>query len=851
MSDRKRVPYGGAIGMRSSSSMDFHRHNNTAAAAAAAAAGLPRSSSGASLSSAAAATALKRANSLDSAHGGMMPSKRAEQRASAGRLERKSSMTERDLRSQSVGPDHRLLRQKNKRESAPLAGLQKNLITSTASLPRTLRSPGWRKSSSGYASSIRSYESDLNSISEDRTLDTSSILSSPKLVASKKVPPGIAEESLSPPVKHEPHSRSLSPSKSALKDTSRPSSVTSSQYDAEETNHSSAKKHVRISFSSTTSSPPPVLPAFTPQRGTIKLDRDLCDNDAGESALEDLDAASAHDGVNDASPTVKPQPDGITASLRQRPNLEHSVQDNEEEGSDSEGSVYEDALDTFFALDRDEFPNLFAVLDESTRQTNQVNGIVAEGKQIGENAVNRLPEAAKLRPTAETNTKQQAGGVVRKAVGSSGSSGIKPHVSPTDAEFESREKSRDPTLQHPTPRSAKPLNGILKTPSPELTRTAGSYHQKSGRVPQRSLPGKSSNSPPPLPSFSSPIGSNATQKNGNSLSSVRRNPVVGSPTMNGIKPPLRDTMPAQELSTLPQLEGTPSMPASQAANNYRVLHRNKASQLPATRPSTQPASAPGSLPLGPLQRSNSASSFQREGGYESDSKPFGFKKILSAAVPSRRHSQGLIGSKGRNGILDSNLEDESPAFHPHSDSTTRNLAVAMSTPTTDTFGGIVNSRIADSDSDDEQIDAPPSHTRKSFHSSQRFAYERKAGIDTNRNIYEEPDYSYDDATAGVAISDGVMPRPPPVMEESAFSEPATPPPVRHRKLSQYQQHRLEKQQQKEEKGRLKNVPEPPRNYGPTNVTTNIGPIANINSVQMPQPRKKKFGGLRKIFGLDH
>ncbi|KAK9432334.1 hypothetical protein V1505DRAFT_19195 [Lipomyces doorenjongii] len=870
MNNNKRVPYGGAIGMRSSSSMDFHSHNNTAAAAAAAAAVLPRSSSAISLSSAAAAAALKRANSQDSTHSVMVPSKRAEQRASVG-LERRSSMSERVLRAQSAGPERRRLRHNNG-EKSQLTTLWTNSVTSTSSLPRTLRSSGGRRSSSGYASSIRSYESDLNSISEDRTLDTSSILSSPKFVVSNNVPPAITEELLSPPVKHAPPSRTLSPSKSAMKDTSRPSSVVSSQSDAEEMTHSAKKKHVRISVSGVTSTPPPALSPF-PAGGPIKLAHDICNN-AGERKHEETNTVSPSNGVGGgvqkmelktASTTaVKSPTKGIigATAVQETITSAHLVKDNEEKDSDSESSVYEDASD-IIELDRDEFPNLLAVVDGVTGETCQANRGAASN-EIVDKVPSQAQSAAKSQPPEGTHPRQQAGSTPsRKPVGSSLSTPfarMRTSRHSTDAESESREKSQNPTLQHPTPRAAKPLTGILQTPSPDLSRTASSDHQKSARGNHHSSPnsysGRSfaslrpSNSPPPLPSFDSTAELNSTRKDGaSSSSSFRRNTVGVSQATSGMTASLRHILSSEERSTLVRHESNPSKPASQSTMNHRLLHHKQSPQQATTKPSAQPSSF--GVPFGQLRRSDSGSSFQREGGYESDSQAFGFKKFSSAAVPSRdQSSQAVKGPQGRIAIPDSDSDGESPAYRRHSGLISRPHGVPSGTPTTGTFADTFKSRLADSDSEDEPAVAAPI-IRKHFPSNHPFAYEPATATDTSADIPEEPHYSYDDATAGVAISDDVLPPVPrPVLQvgESTGSAPTTP--VKHRKLSQYQQHKLAKQQKKEEKERLKRVQETP-NYATNNINTVIGPIANINSVPMPQPRKKKFGGLRKFFGLDH
>ncbi|KAK9332318.1 hypothetical protein V1520DRAFT_335212 [Lipomyces starkeyi] len=839
MNNNKRVPYGGPIGMRSSSSMDFHSHNNTVAAAAV----LPRSSSAISLSSAAAAAALKRANSQDSTHSVMVPSKRAEQRVSIG-LERRSSMSERVLRAQSVGPERRRLRHNN-RETSQLTTLWTNSVTSTSSLPRTLRSSGGRRpSSSGYASSIRSYESDLNSISEDRTLDTSSILSSPKIVASKKVPPAITEELLSPPVKHAPPSRALSPSKSAMKDTSRPSSVVSSQSDTEEMTHSSKKKHVRISFSGATSTPPPAMPPFPTARKPQETNTASPRNEV-DGVVQKMEVKTA------AATTVKSPTDGATA-VQQTVTSAHFVKDNEEKDSDSESSVYEDASD-IIELDRDEFPNLLAVVDVITGETGQANGDAAN-KEIVDKVPSQAQSAAKSQPPAETLTRQLVGSTPsRKPVGSPMSipfARMRTSRPSTDAESESREKSQNPTLQHPTPRTAKPLNGILKTPSPDLSRTATSDHRKSARGNHHSLPNSylrgSSNSPPPLPSFDATTELNGARKDGSSSSSsFRRNTVGGSQATSGMKSSLRHILPFEDRSTLRRLESTQSKPASQSTMNHRLLHHSQSSQPATTKTSMQPSSF--GVPFSRLRRSDSDSSFQREGDYESDSQAFGFKKFSSAAAPSRdQSSQAAKGPQDRIATLGSDSEGESPAYSRPSGLISRPLGVPTGTPTTGTSADTFKSRFADSDSEDEPAVAAPI-IRKQFPSNHPFAYEPATATDTSADIPEEPNYPYDDATAGVAISDDVVPPVPPAVG-STVSAPTTP--VKHRKLSQYQQHKLAKQQKKEEKERLKRVQET-RNYGTNNMNTAIGPIANINSVPMPQPRKKKFGGLRKFLGLDH
>ncbi|KAK9375359.1 uncharacterized protein V1513DRAFT_378097 [Lipomyces chichibuensis] len=862
MNNNKRVPYGGAIGIRSSSSMDFHSHNNMAVPGAAAAAVLPRSSSAISLSSAAAAAALKRANSQDSAHSVMVPSKRAEQRASIG-LERRSSMSERVLRSQSVGPQRRRLRHNNG-EASQLSKLWTNSATSTSSLPRTLRSSGGRRpSSSGYASSIRSYESDLNSISEDRTLDSSSILSSPKMIASKSVPPAITEELLSPPVKHAPPSRTLSPSKSAMKDTSRPSSVVSSRSDTEEMMHLSKKKHVRISFSGATPTPPPAMPLSPTARGPNKLAHDICNN-TGERKPEEANAVVPRNGVDGVAQKIKVKAAATTAvnsstdeimgatAVQQIVTSAHYVKDNEHKDSDSEGSIYEDASD-IIELDRDEFPNLLAVVNVITGETSQTHGDAAS-EEIVDKVPSQAQSAPKFQPPAETVTRQQAGSTPsRKPVGlplSIPFARMGTSRPSTDAESESREKSQNPTLQHPTPRAAKPLNAILKASSPDLSRTSSSDHHARGN--HRSLPNsysgrsfaslRSSNSPPPFPSVDAATELDSARKyGGSSSSSFRRNTVGGSQPTSGMKSSLRHILPAEERSKLPRFESTTSKPAFQSNMNHRRLHHNQPSQPATTRPSTQPSSF--GVSFGQLRRSDSGSSFQREGGYESDSQAFGFKKFSSLRDQS---SQVDKGPQGRITILDSDSEGESAAYNRRSIS--RPHGVASGTPRTGTFADTFKSHLVDSDSEDEPaVAAPAPIIRKHFPSSHPFSYEPVTATDTSEDIPGEPDYSYDDATAGVAISDDVLPPAPPAVE-STVSAPTTP--VKHRKLSQYQQHKLAKQQKKDERERLKRVQET-RNYGPNNINTAIGPIANINSVPMPQPRKKKFGSLRKFFGLDH
>ncbi|KAK9322601.1 hypothetical protein V1517DRAFT_275642 [Lipomyces orientalis] len=857
MSSNKRVPYGGAIGMRSSSSMDFHSRNSSSVAAAAAAAVLPRSSSAVSLSSAAAAAALKRANSQNSPHSVMVVSKRAEQKASQG-LERRSSMSERVLRSQSVGPERRRLRHSN----GGTVPLTTNSSASTSSLPRTLRSSGGRQpSSSGYASSVRSYESDLNSISEDRTLDTSSILSSPKLVASTNIPPSISEEILPPPVKHEPLPRTFSPSKSAMKDTSRPSSVKSGQSDAEEMNNSSKKKHVRISFSGLTSTSPPAMPSFTTARGAIKIADDVGSN-TNERSLKETDARCLSDVANgvDQKKAVEP---AITASViaaAQGINGKTTATVNLDEGmdSDSEGSVYEDASDIMDDISRDEFPNLLAVVNSVTEEDRQVNGVLPRNE-----IVDKLHTQPRPADANNAQSRTRAGSTpARKPVGSASTRPPARKRTPppsADAEAESREKSQNPTLQHPIPRTAKPLNGILKTPSPDLSRRAGSDQQSSTRGKHQSLPNsysgrpflslRSSSPPPPLPSFDSTAALNPTRTGiAGSSSSSGRNVVGGSQAKSGasgMKQSLRDAVASEDLSMRQRPETARSNLVSQSPTNHRVLRHNKPSHSATTTvPSTKPASS--GIPFGELYRSNSASSFKREGGYESDSQAFGFKKFSGKASSERPQSSQV--RNGRIAVLDRDSDDESPAYRRSSGFVSRPTAgVSSGRPNTSGFSDGFKSRLADSDSDDELPLAVPNR-RRDFPSSHPFAYEPASSMDAGQGIR-----SYDDATVGVAISSDVPAAP--ASEPGSAAVPATVsrPTVlgKHRKLSQYQQHMLDKQQKKQEKKERLIREQEDHSYGANSISTSIGPIANINSVPMPQPRKKKFGGLRKLLGLSH
>ncbi|KAJ8100430.1 hypothetical protein POJ06DRAFT_252690 [Lipomyces tetrasporus] len=846
MSSNKRVPYGGAIGMRSSSSMDFHSRNSSSAAAAAAAAVLPRSSSAVSLSSAAAAAALKRANSQNSTHAVMVVSKRAEQKASQG-LERRSSMSERVLRSQSVGPERRRLRHSNG-GTVPLTTMRTNLSTSTSSLPRTLRSSGGRQpSSSGYASSVRSYESDLNSISEDRTLDTSSILSSPKLVASTNIPPPITEEILTPPVKHEPPPRTFSPSKSAMKDTSRPSSVKSGQSDAEEMNNSSKKKHVRISISGVTSTSPPAMPSFTTARGAIKVADDVGNNT--NEKLKEKSARSPSDVANGVDQKKAIEPASATPFIAAAQGISGkaiaTVELDEEMDSNSEGSVYEDASD-IMDIGRDEFPNLLAVVSSVTEEDRQVNGVLQRNE-----IVDKLQtELQSARNKAQSRT--QAGSTpARKPVGSTSSRPPARMRTPPSAEAESREKSQNPTLQHPIPRTAKPLNGILKTPSPDLSRKAGSDRQSSTRGKHQSLPNsysgrsflslRSASPPPPLPSFDSTADLKPTRTGMvDSSSDSGRKIIGGSQVTSGtsaMKQSLRDAVPTEDLSMRQRPETARSKPVSQSPTNHRVLRHNKPSQL-----ATKPASS--AIPFEGLHRSGSASSFKREGGYESDSQAFGFKKLSVTASFGR--PQSSQDPNGRTDVLDRHSDDESPAYRRSSAFVSlRTAGVSSGTPNTSGISNGFKSRLVDSDSEDELPLAAP-NSRRDFPSSHPFAYEPASGVDAGRGIPP-----YDDATVGVAVSSDA-PASAPEPESAAVRATVSRPTIqgKHRKLSQYQQHRLDKQQKKEEKERSRREQEE-RNYGTNSISTSIGPIANINSVPMPQPRKKKFGGLRKLLGLSH
>ncbi|KAK9449584.1 uncharacterized protein V1518DRAFT_416420 [Limtongia smithiae] len=267
----RRQPYGGNIGLSTSASMDFHANGFTAAAAAAGTS-LQRSQQQPplSLSSAAAAAALRTA-AKEHHHPVMVPSRRASQRAQreASGLTRRQTMSERTLRPQSMMLEHR-----GSARGGMSGGLTALRTRSVVSLPHTLRGSGGattsdaasisstgsklsgflgrimpvRAPSSGYASSIRSFESDLNSISEERTLDTASVLSSPRVPAIK-VPRAIIEElpdemTLPSPVVH--HGRGMSPAKSVLRDSSasRPTSAMSG-----------GSKHVRISFDSDADKP--------------------------------------------------------------------------------------------------------------------------------------------------------------------------------------------------------------------------------------------------------------------------------------------------------------------------------------------------------------------------------------------------------------------------------------------------------------------------------------------------------------------------------------------------------------------------------------------------------------------
>ncbi|KAK9456706.1 hypothetical protein V1511DRAFT_486520 [Dipodascopsis uninucleata] len=222
----RRAPYGGSIGVKNKPSSACYGSGATAAASAAVKSA-PRSQSMMSMSSAAAAAALRKASDTTQEAGisPLVPSRRASMRASQ-RSERTMSMSERTLRTPSV---ERL---------NSLRSLSKNSVSSFRA--------GRRSSlSGGYASSIRSIESDLNSISENSTLESNTANISPKAVI---VPPSITEESdRSFTPRHFP-SRSLSPTKSALKESSRTSRSTSLD--------GSRRSHPRVSFSDTASPPP-------------------------------------------------------------------------------------------------------------------------------------------------------------------------------------------------------------------------------------------------------------------------------------------------------------------------------------------------------------------------------------------------------------------------------------------------------------------------------------------------------------------------------------------------------------------------------------------------------------------
>ncbi|KAK9463340.1 uncharacterized protein V1516DRAFT_667499 [Lipomyces oligophaga] len=227
-----RQPYGGNIGLSTSQSMNFSR--KSFAATTAASAPMSRSASTNTLSSAARNAALQA--HTQTSHTG--------------------SLTSRSFRTSSYTPAARPGYQSLRDGSNPITTLRTSSMRSNLSLNRTLRK------SSGPPSTKRHYTPSLFSFD--------SMTSEPAITITHATPvrgaPTILEEvSTEPIIKHKPPARALSPSKSAMKDSSSSSVISGATLSPaiSTTAPSTKKKHARVSFSNASAMvPPPPQPQF-------------------------------------------------------------------------------------------------------------------------------------------------------------------------------------------------------------------------------------------------------------------------------------------------------------------------------------------------------------------------------------------------------------------------------------------------------------------------------------------------------------------------------------------------------------------------------------------------------------
>ncbi|KAK9480695.1 hypothetical protein V1514DRAFT_340743 [Lipomyces japonicus] len=937
MSHQRRAPYGGAVGMKSSASMDFHTSSagkNASALAAASAVAMSRSNSSTSLSSAAAATALRKA-SKDSVPSSLVaPSKRAAQRASLQQqqhhqIERRPSLSERTLRPQSVGPDtaSRKFSQQQQHRSGFATTLRSNSFTSSRSLmaiSSKLR-PGNNNNSSsnknnigsssiissgnsrrsGYASSVLSYESDLNSISEDLTLDTSSVLSSPKLVAASHMPPAIQEEDFEvrSSIKHVPPPRTLSPTKSALRDSSRPSSVLSARSSNDELSNSAKRKAARVSFTNI-DEPPPKLPGFdnvtpsSPATTPAKLADVVATPAAANGVTKKITKPNV---IESPKPTTKAN--STVAKTTQFRQSSSTVSNGtvsrsatpvvDQQNDDNEDDMFEDALEVLEFPDKD-YPDILSVIETDTKSSSQAKLADTHLTSTSQTKVIAKPVAVRQ----VTTRQQQSPHVAAASIPATAVVVTKPGTAPVKRsanESDSGSRWQAPELLHPTPRNATNVSGILKNSA--LDNQQKSLAARKPVIAQQQVtplskishsnPGKSlkslkttlstSTQPvPPLPSF---------QKNATSLANVNANAISGRQprrhelrssssferlpngnTRGQFKSSLRDAAPAA-----PTTRAT-SQNDVNSSSGRNVLH-HKAREI---------ASQAESYGIPSLTRSDSDSSFKRENRRPVE--PIGFKpqsqvqqqKLRRKTSPLDDSDSDFNYENNRYGAIpiksrwrrkpapldDSDLDEDEDA----DDDTTRwSERLGFGRAVSSTVNA-TRSRIESSG--DEDIEIGVLHGGNSF-----------AGDDQHQHQHQNHDGAN---STGVSIlaSDNhaqeLQPQLPPVPVPLEPSEPFTEPrtPTKTRRLSQYQQHKLERAQKKEarERDRAERKAGLPVFSSPAvthhhelqqqqqAASTMSGGDANAHLPAHAEPvtvstdfvpgRKKKFGKLRRLFGFN-
>lgn len=791
------------------------------------------------------------------------------------------SMTERSLRSAPSSGRMSSLRM----SSAPSSG-RTSSIRSTLSLPKAFKR-------SGYASSIASYEStDLNAISEDHMMDS--------VVASPKVIPPVIDEEPRASVRSMTSKQGLKESRSS----SRMSELTTlSAVETEDSTISGTgtpkKGRSRVSFTGAN-----IIDDFSAPLAP-KLTNGISVDDTASKAADmenSISMASSVDEMKTPPETMSPEPASLDASA----------------SSGKADSAGERTTDVSQATNPTTL-NSASAIESGLEEDVNAPRILTE--DIGDYDPNIMADLMAARALADYETEldheylaehevpKPGFAVSRKPVDSaatiSQSLPIEHPAVPADAD--SRDRSQNPELRHPTPRSVRPADKILKTASPALdhrnSRARLSKQASTGGRPATIIRAAS----PPRPRASTAAMAaaasashqptadelaeiDALRQNATSASSFTREDANSkTPTKQrgaSMKTSMRESqVPSMRGGTGTRGFGRPV--PSQKAIYKQQLEEMK--QDPRVLEQLRPSNVQESIATSyvSMQRSNSVSSFKKEKEKEHTSivheekkaGSFGFKRFTighttpkKSRVASTTESAPPPPPPVLNGLSPASAAPAAAGSTETATTTTTTTTTTTAQPSTIVsrgFSQLPSNHPFSLETEETQVfstsvsTAPPT------------AYETGTADATHSfDSPVSPAKSDRDRENALAQLTGSILPPKASVDSTQFPEvtqsteqtPVTP--AKQKKMSQYQQFKIERAQRKEMKNNkhiTQVAPALPAQTaaaalamsGSARASATATPVRETapsfeysDTPISEKSKKKKFGGLRKLFKLD-